>query len=288
MQRRYLARTGYVVVPGSNDKYSISLEGVIRNAKGHTLPCIRKDDGNTVAFMDLWDGLKEYPVALILAFTFKPHKLPEYHWSSLSVGFADGDVTNLHPGNLVWVYPEGGLECREKPGFNYIPGFTRYVVNAEGKFFCLKRQSYKTAHKTEKGYFRFEDLSPDATFIKSAKMRRHRVVALAWLQYPGNVDEMHVNHKDGIKGNDWLDNLEWVTASGNVQHAKHMELIAPSKPVLVRNTITGEITRYLCVVDCAEDFRIAYSFIRNRLDKSPKEVWFKCFQFKFESNLADW
>ncbi|MNQ03213.1 hypothetical protein D3C85_159070 [compost metagenome] len=288
MQRRYLARSGYVVVPGSNGKYSISLEGIIRDEKGRNLPIIRNSDGDHIAFMDLWDGLREYPAALVMAFTFKPHELPECHWNALSVGFVDGDKSNLHPGNLVWLYPEGGLECPDKPGFNYIPGFTRYVVSAEGEFFCTKNKTFKTAHETEKGYFRFEDLSADATDHRNSRMRRHRAVALAWLQYTVDVDALHVNHIDGVKGNDGLENLEWVTASGNVQHAKSMELIAPSKPVLVRNTITGEVTRYLCVKDCGVAFRVPYTFIRNRLDKDPKEVWFRCFQFKFESNLSEW
>lgn len=288
MQKRYQAKAGHVTVPGSNGRYSISMEAIIRDEKGRTLPVIRTTDGDYIAYMDLWDGLREYSVALVLATTFKPHALPECHWRSLSVGFVDGDRSNLHPGNLVWLYPLGGLECPDKPGFNYVPGFTRYVVSAEGELFCTKNKTFKNAYETEKGYWRFEDLSPDASDAKSAKMRRHRMVALAWLQYTPDVDILHVNHKDGIKGNDELPNLEWVTASGNVQHAKSMELIAPSKPVLVRNTITGEITRYLCVRDCGKAFRVPYTYIRNRLDMDPKEVWFRCFQFKFESNLSEW
>ena len=46
----------------------------------------------------------------------------------------------------------------------------------------------------------------------------HRMVALHFLPNPRNCSE--VNHKDGNKHNNNVENLEWVTQEENMQHAR--------------------------------------------------------------------
>ena len=50
----------------------------------------------------------------------------------------------------------------------------------------------------------------------------HRLVAKAFIPNPQNLRE--VNHKDGNKLNNSLDNLEWVTTRENQLHARDMGL----------------------------------------------------------------
>lgn len=53
----------------------------------------------------------------------------------------------------------------------------------------------------------------------------HRLVALAF-KFKANHkrDKLQVNHVDGNKLNNHVDNLEWVSAGGNIRHSYQMDL----------------------------------------------------------------
>lgn len=63
---------------------------------------------------------------------------------------------------------------------------------------------------------------PLTKFGKSVNVCVHRLVAEAFIPNPFNLPE--VNHKDGNKRNNCVDNLEWSTFSANNNHAVNLGL----------------------------------------------------------------
>jgi len=87
---------------------------------------------------------------------------------------------------------------------------TNYFITDTGRVFRGQRELKPYRHS--KGYVRI-DISQEGKKIVSYV---HRMVAETFLPNPKNV--CCINHKDGDKKNNNLDNLEWVTNQQNIQH----------------------------------------------------------------------
>lgn len=86
--------------------------------------------------------------------------------------------------------------------------------------------------------------------------------------------ELIVNHKDGVKSNLRLSNLELTTYSGNLIHAYETGLRNDNHPVIVKNLSTGNIKRYLSIGACAKAFEVNNFVVASALyPENYGKVW---------------
>jgi hypothetical protein len=88
-----------------------------------------------------------------------------------------------------------------------------YAVTIEGLVWSKKREHFMKP-RLHRGYYQI-------TLTKDKKIycfRIHRLVAACFLASTDN--KTHVNHKNGIKIDNRVDNLEWCTQRENILHAR--------------------------------------------------------------------
>jgi hypothetical protein len=96
----------------------------------------------------------------------------------------------------------------------YIKGYEGfYSVDRDGLVWSHRRAKYLSPGSGSSGYL-------SVTITKDGKPKCfsvHRLVAMAFIENPEGKPQ--VNHKDGNKLNNNVENLEWATCSENMAHA---------------------------------------------------------------------
>lgn len=91
----------------------------------------------------------------------------------------------------------------------------KFRVSSEGRVANIDGKIY-SQFVTKKGYAQINVCE----FGKTFTFKVHREVAKAFLPMKDERDQ--VNHKDGNKLNNRVENLEWCSAKENMQHAAHV------------------------------------------------------------------
>lgn len=166
--------------------------------------------------------------------------------------------------------------------FKDIVGYEgKYMVSNKGRVISLDYQNTKTKKvltpvKHHSGYL-FVHLGKDKIRLV------HVLVAKAFI--PNPLQKACVNHIDGDKSNNCVENLEWVTHKENMEHAIRTGLRDPrknnahsggmnhnSKPIYQYSKDGELIRRWDCVSDAARYFGCRPGTISNNATGRIKSV----------------
>lgn len=135
----------------------------------------------------------------------------------------------------IWKDIEGYEGIYQVSNTARVIGLPRKFIRKDGKSYIVKKREIKVRIGWG-GYYNVA-LSLDG---KKKTYPIHRLVAQAFI--PNPLNKSQVNHIDGNKGNNNVDNLEWVTGSENVAHAFRTGL---RKTVVGNHKLSEDDVRYI-------------------------------------------
>lgn len=167
------------------------------------------------------------------------------------------------------------MNCKEYP-LN-----TNYIVYEDGRIYSKRRGKFLTPKMNYDGYHRIQIWKDN----KSKYVAWHRVVAETFLSKPSEKHNV-INHKDGNKTNNNVNNLEWVTQQENIQHAWKTGLSTNEnhskyKGFIVFDVVTNEKNEYACLTKIVNAINGNYFGVRmawknDRLYKGRYSIKLKC------------
>ena len=139
--------------------------------------------------------------------------------------------------------------------------FGKYEVSNDGKVRKVTTKRELKAFPDKDGYLKFGVRKNGKRVFIGA----HRLVAMAFIPNPEGKSQ--VNHKNGVKWDNRVNNLEWVTSSENRLHAYKTGLQVPPHMRAVRCVETGRV--YKSQADAARDTGV----LQGNISKSIKRKY---------------
>lgn len=121
----------------------------------------------------------------------------------------------------IWKKVNSNYEISSRGRVRSLPRVIEYIKNSKPVKAVFLKTRLLTPHKTVHGYLSIR-LGKYSIFTSL-----HRLVATAFIPNPEN--RLEVNHKNGIKTDNRVENLEWVTRIENQRHAIDNKLIVYGK-----------------------------------------------------------
>ena len=132
-----------------------------------------------------------------------------------------------------------------------VKDFEDYTIDEIGNVFSIRKNKYLKQTINRNGYCKVT-LQKDK-YKKTFSV--HRLVAQAYLKNYSNT--LQVNHINGIKTDNRVENLEMVTAKENMQKAVEIGLFDKCKEIQRKNAIKNNLGKYHILASESAKKRVA-------------------------------
>ncbi len=149
----------------------------------------------------------------------------------------------------------------------------KYLLSKFGEVINLANNIPLKPIVNSNGYLKVSLANGDGT---SFQCSIHKLVALHYLPNPYGYSQ--INHKDGNKLNNDVDNLEWCSSKENIQHAFKIGLrpgymSMDEKLILISRVLSGELIRDLAIEIGRSETSLS-GMLRKAADKSnQRDAW---------------
>ncbi len=170
--------------------------------------------------------------------------------------------------------------------YRVIPMCPNYAANKNG--IIIDRFTMKEITQTKSEYYYTVNIY-DPYDKKLRTIKVHILVANAWINKDQSELRHFINHKNGNKLDNRVENLEWVTQSENSLHAARNDLTKMNQKCMIRNIETGEIIHFINIQEAAEYLGISEESLYNEKDhRRRNDVFNFKYEFKYEDDESNW
>jgi len=204
-----------------NSNYSVSTDGNIRNDNTGRILKYYVRNGYKSITLSKNNTKKTYNIHTIVAENFLDKPSPKHIVNHKNEDKLDNNLENLE----YVTYRENTMYSMTKTrsrneatvdlnNFKSIPNYSRYMICKEGCIYSNNIKRLCCPTKIPNGYYKIKLKSDDDVY---KDMYIHVLVAITYLDYKPSRNTV-INHKDGVKHNNNLDNLEIMTPRENTLH----------------------------------------------------------------------
>jgi hypothetical protein len=206
------------------DNYSVSNKGDIKNNTTDRVlkPCVR--NGYKSVTLCKNNTKKTYNIHNIVAehFLEKP-TIEKYVVNHKNENKLDNHIDNLeyttYKENTMYSMTSKRIKNTSQYDLNVfldIPNYSNYSISKEGEVYSKKIKRLCRNTILPNGYHKIKLKSNDGVY---KDLYVHVIIAMTYLNYQPSSNKYVINHIDGIKSNNKLDNLEVITQKENMAHS---------------------------------------------------------------------